>query len=150
MTDKELYNEYRSSDCKTFTDFLINKIAELEKENAEFQHKIDTLQGFLDRDVEFDNLQKENADLKAKYDTCLRENTGLKIHSAYVEKKLANAKEIIKLLLWDLRNRSYEPVKDIERAEQFLKNDGCPDVMCEDCTKEDCGVRQLGLVEVKK
>ena len=32
------------------------------------------------------------------------------------------AKEIIKLLLWDLRNRSYEPVKDVERAEQFLKD----------------------------
>lgn len=31
------------------------------------------------------------------------------------------AGEIIKLLLWDLRNRSYEPVKDIEQAEQFLK-----------------------------
>ena len=29
MTEKELYNEYRSSDCKSFTDFLINKIAEL-------------------------------------------------------------------------------------------------------------------------
>ena len=36
--------------------------------------------------------------------------------------QLAKAKEIIKLLLWDLRNRSYEPVKDVERAEQFLKD----------------------------
>jgi hypothetical protein len=39
--------------CETYE----NKIAEL-------QHKVDTLQGFLDRDVEFDNLQKENAELK--------------------------------------------------------------------------------------
>lgn len=36
-------------------------------------------------------------------------------------KDLDEAKKIIKLLLDDLRNRSYEPVKDIERAEQFLK-----------------------------
>lgn len=35
--------------------------------------------------------------------------------------KLDEAKEIIKLLLGDLRNRSYEPVKDLEQAEQFLK-----------------------------
>lgn len=33
------------------------------------------------------------------------------------------AKEIIKLLLWDLRNRSYEPVQDIEKAEHFLGRD---------------------------
>jgi hypothetical protein len=33
----ELYNEYRKSDCEFFTDFLTNKIAELEKENAELK-----------------------------------------------------------------------------------------------------------------
>ena len=33
MKEKELYNEYRSSDCKSFTDFLINKIAELKADN---------------------------------------------------------------------------------------------------------------------
>lgn len=37
------------------------------------------------------------------------------------KEQLNKAKEIIKLLLGDLRNRSYEPVKDLERAEQFLK-----------------------------
>ena len=36
------------------------------------------------------------------------------------KEQLTNAKEIIKLLLWDLRNRSYEPVKDVEQAEQFI------------------------------
>ena len=29
MTEETLYNEYRKSDCKSFTDFLINKITEL-------------------------------------------------------------------------------------------------------------------------
>lgn len=35
MTEKELYNEYRSCNCKSFTDFLINKIAELKKQLVE-------------------------------------------------------------------------------------------------------------------
>lgn len=30
MTEQELFNEYRKSNCKSFSDFLINKIAELE------------------------------------------------------------------------------------------------------------------------
>jgi hypothetical protein len=30
---------------------------------------------------------------------------------------LEEAEEIIKLLLWDLRNKDFEPTKDIERAE---------------------------------
>lgn len=40
MTDEELYNEYRGSDCKSFTDFLINKIAELKAVRPEW-HKLD-------------------------------------------------------------------------------------------------------------
>ena len=31
MTEQELYNKYRKSDCKSFTDFLINKITELKE-----------------------------------------------------------------------------------------------------------------------
>ena len=46
---------------------------------------------------------------------------GVKEGRDFEKGKLIEAKEIIKLLLWDLRNRSYEPVKDVERAEQFLK-----------------------------
>ena len=40
MTEKELYNEYQKSDYKSFIDFLINKIAVLEKENAELKEKL--------------------------------------------------------------------------------------------------------------
>ena len=42
---------------------------ELEKENAELQHKVDTLQGFLDRDIEYQELQKENAEAKERIKT---------------------------------------------------------------------------------
>lgn len=31
------------------------------------------------------------------------------------------AETIIKLLLWDLRNKDYDCVKDIEKAEEFIK-----------------------------
>lgn len=34
---------------------------------------------------------------------------------------ISESKEIIKLLLWDLRNKDFEPTKDIEHAEKFLK-----------------------------
>lgn len=101
-----------------------------------------------------EEVEKENAELRRNEfnaRSCLElQQSQDKAIVNYMGEQLTNAKEIIKLLLWDLRNRSYEPVKDIERAEQFLKNDGCPDVMCEDCTKEDCGIKKLGLVEVKK
>jgi len=52
----------------------------------------------LEKSIEYiAELEKENARQKEKYDTCLRENTDLKIHSAYVEKKLTEAKAIIKI-----------------------------------------------------
>lgn len=38
--------------------------------------------------------------------------------------RIAEAEEIIKLLLWDLRNRSYNPEKDMARAEEFLGRAG--------------------------
>jgi transcription initiation factor TFIIIB Brf1 subunit/transcription initiation factor TFIIB len=52
MTEEELYNEYRKSDCKSFTDFLINKIAELKKTYRKQRNK------------RIDYLQKENAEAK--------------------------------------------------------------------------------------
>jgi hypothetical protein len=38
-------------------------------------------------------------------------------------RRVDDAKEIIKLLLWDLKNKNSDPTKDIEKAEQFLKDD---------------------------
>lgn len=63
---------------------------------------------------------KENAELQEKYDTCLRENTGLKIHSAYVEKKFIKAKEIIK----KLKALYFSPIEtkdDIKRQDEILE-----------------------------
>ena len=33
----------------------------------------------------------------------------------------SEAETIIKLLLWDLRNKDYDCTKDIEKAEEFIK-----------------------------
>ena len=38
-----------------------------------------------------------------------------------VVEELDKAKLIIKKLSWDIRNRSYNPVKDLDEAEAFLK-----------------------------
>lgn len=71
---------------------------------------------------------KENAELKEKYDTCLRENTGLKIHSAYIEKKLTEAKEIIRELIGIinyLNEDEYgkEDFPIVHKAEAFLNKE---------------------------
>lgn len=109
------------------------RLDRLIKENAELQHKVDTLQGFLDRDVEFDNLQKENAELKEANATLATMNNSMWVE---LEKKraesqgitnklhqLIKAKDIIKELLsscfgYNSKTVNYE-VK--AKAEAFLK-----------------------------
>ena len=110
------------------------RIAELKKENADLQHKVDTLQGFLDRDVEFDNLQKENAELKeqVKEWKALQELYGgkaFKWQGKYgdVNKQLTKAKEIVKEFVewanWQGNSKcpSFKSIQD--KAEQFLNSE---------------------------
>lgn len=52
-----------------------------------------------------------------------RENTGLKIHNTFIEKKLSEAKEIIQRMLRDIPNRMWYTDETIKQAEQFLKED---------------------------
>lgn len=93
-------------------------------------------------------LEKEIAELKSE--------KGCESCTKFDEVNLTKAKEIIKSLLDCLRQDTNDPQTNyyvclyMTEAEQFLKEDGCPDVMCEDCTKEDCGIKKLGLVEVEK
>ena len=112
-------------------------------------------------------IYKENAELKEANQTLATMNESMWVE---LEKKraesqgitnklhqLIKAKEIIKKFS-EFANLEveYDPEhpqehtdlwnKLCEEAEQFLNNDGCPDVLCEDCTKKDCGTRQLGLV----
>ena len=76
-------------------------------------------------DIAIREVEMENAELNVKYDTCLRENTGLKIHNAYVEKKLTEAKEIIRKFVewanWQGNSKcpSFKIIQD--KAAQFLE-----------------------------
>ncbi len=95
------------------TQELEKELEQVEKDLADYQFNYPTIK----------ELQKENAELKEKYDTCLRENTGLKIHSAYVEKKLTKAKKLLKKVVTDFHNMDCVSVhidKTIAEAEQFI------------------------------
>lgn len=105
------------------------------------------------------NLQKENEELKqGLYSIRMASEDAGKVFSDYVKKtaenlvdgKLAEAREIIKNLLRVTYGEGWNYSLDWKvKAEQFLKDEGCPDCFCEDCAK-DCGIKELGLVEVEK
>lgn len=117
--------------CKTANlkdhNIMINK--ELEKENAELQHKIDTLQGFLDRDVEFDNLQKENAELKHQLAhrnclDCSNHSSNLRMRNLELEKENAELKEKVNILdncdrLGDVITEAYKD--QLTKAKELLE-----------------------------
>ena len=99
MTEQELYNEYRKSDCKSFTDFLINKITNLKTDYEVLSCSVG----------DFDELQNRLEEEQ-------RKNNGL-------SDNLTKAKEIIKALLrlWN-DVMTEETVKAlIAEAEQFLQ-----------------------------
>jgi hypothetical protein len=117
-------------DCtESLTDARI-KIKELEEENAsiktliEEQHKVGNGEFWKSvwyikrRNVE---LEEENKKWKDEWQEQVQKANDEGFARTLQTIQLTQAKEIIKLLLWDLRNRSYQPLKDIERAEQFLK-----------------------------
>ena len=106
-----------------------------ENKIADLQHKVDTLQGFLDHDIEYDmdkaiqNLKKENAELEKE----LKDANEKVVHLACNQNKdlkcnLTKAKEIIKILLQYDRGQIF-PNKIIydkymrirSEAEQFIK-----------------------------
>ena len=81
---------------KNFNKWLKEYNPEQVKVFEETDLKIAYLQGGAD---EVEKWENKNADLR---------------------NQLEQAKEIIKHLLWDLRNKNYNPAKDIKKAEQFL------------------------------
>jgi predicted nuclease with TOPRIM domain len=107
MTEQELYNEYRKSDCKSFTDFLINKITELKKTYRKQRNK------------RIDELQKENKELKKQLEMSNKVYNDNLDYSHHIEGQLNKAKEIIEKVAKMYR---YSPRVEeiIEQAEQFL------------------------------
>lgn len=72
--------------------------------------------------------------------------------------QLTKAKELLERLLitscnsdvLNLLPNCSEVLRVRVEAEQFINNEGCPNCFCEDCTKEDCNIRKLGLVSNKE
>ena len=126
--DTEQFGKFNETNLVKFTEQRKVR-TEIEINGVRFSSISDMLQ-YMDklRDHIID-LEKENAELKVKYDICLRENTGLKIHSAYVEKKLAEAKELLREIIdtpvfTQMGGELYENegyAELVEETEQFLK-----------------------------
>ena len=113
------------------------RIEELEKENADLKCECKRcvytdspciLSDYgKDRNgicAHFKDVFDENAELKNRdcWKSCEYANPKAELIEQHTKdvQNLTKAKEIIKLLLWDLRNRSYNPEKDMARAEEFL------------------------------
>ena len=121
-----------------YADMAEKRIAELERNVAYYAERAKHAE--LDgRDIVLKNkdLEKENAELKDQ---------------------LTKAKELLERLLitscnsdvLNLLPNCSEVLRVRVEAEQFINNEGCPNCFCEDCTKEDCNIRKLGLVSNKE
>jgi hypothetical protein len=103
-------------------------VSDLEKENAELRNVAEFQQSSnMNTHLENKKLKEGltvgsmwNKHLNSQNKALEEERDRYRNMTFDQREQLTTAKEIIKLLLWDIRNRSYEPVKDLERAEQFL------------------------------
>lgn len=92
-----------------------------ENKIADLQHKVDTLQGFLDHDIEYDmdktiqELRKENEEMK--------KGLGCETCTKFDEVKLTKAKELLKrwVEVFKPKLEGYPITPIQERTEQFLK-----------------------------
>ena len=133
-------------------------VSTLEKKDVEIASEIVRLKNSIaffkaannTKSKKIQELKKENAELKEESDFYNKERGNYKAMYLKEILKKNKAKEIIKELLsnykYVIRFREYANKKPIANAEQFLNGDGCPDTLCEDCTKKDCTVKKLGLV----
>ena len=98
MTEQELYNEYRKSDCKSFTDFLINKIANLKTDYEVLSCSVG----------DFGELQE-------KLEEEQRKNNGL-------SDNLSKAKTYLKYFIEILKKLGVDKEPLVIEAEQFIKD----------------------------
>ena len=115
-------------------DDAVNRIIRLEEEVKEWKDKADLwckTANLKDHNIMINKeLEKENAELKHTIATLRQEKDNVSMHAKAMEvvaktksDQLTKAKEIIKLLLWDLRNKESDPLIDVNRAEQFLNSE---------------------------
>ena len=120
------YESLFPNEFETFYKAFLKVAAPREKRIEELEKACDEIQELLDKQIEATyKVVEENKELKTKYDTRLRENTGLKIHNAYVEKKLAEAKYMLNEFMWISKAGDEDFEHDyselIEEAEKFIE-----------------------------
>lgn len=112
-------------------DIASKRIEELEKENAEQKDQLTKAKELLERLVTVCKI----VPLGTNYDVVKKAEQFLQ------EIDISNAIQ--------KANEGLNLDKIAEEVENDLK-EGCPDILCEDCTKEDCNIRKLGLVPNKE
>lgn len=69
------------------------------------------------------------------------------------EKQIEKLKQQIEQMKSDVIKHfgeEYNMARLLNEWDKEVEREGCPDVLCEDCTEEDCTVRKLGLVPTKE
>ncbi len=100
------------------------------------------------------DLEKENAELKAVERMALYSKMSDQLTKAIDIIKDQN--ELLDRVLDGAETLSDFAQNILHKTEQFLRevnqdlNESCPDTFCEDCMKEDCTVRKLGLISTKE
>jgi len=103
------------------------------------------------RKADIERLEQENAELRYQlnknpcvYNTEWHCNDCLELLTKAKE-IMKHQKELLDSVLQgvDKTEMSDFAKRTFKEAEQFLNGNGCPDILCEDCTKEVCGVKKL-------
>ena len=147
------YGKDRNGICDHFKD-VFDEVAELKEElkaiDEAGEHVRKQITESFRNKKPYWELEKENAELKRNEfnaRSCLElQQSQDKAILNYMGDQLTKSKAYLKYFIEILKKLRADKEPLVIEAEQFLKNDECPDVMCEDCTKEDCGIKKLGLV----
>ena len=109
---------------------LIAYVSKLEKENAQWKQRNETLKDALEHarklyGNELEKAYKENAELKKDNKGYEKDNTLLVNRFNQTSVKLTKAKEIIKKLMLEVKGyeeiNGYDTCEPVQEAEQFLK-----------------------------
>ena len=169
---KELEQKLEQTE-KDLADYQFNypKIKELEKENAELKAQIEKMKKKLNEDdICIEDLELSNIDLQKELEQAKE------IIKTFLQLRNAEVLDCCKDKECPCENPLCETIN--KQAEQFLReididnaiqqaneglnldkiadevkqdlNEGCPDILCENCSKEDCTVRKFGLVPTKE
>ena len=136
MTELELFDKLNPKrDLPQATCDVISQVYKvMQKENADLQHRLDVAQGFLDRDMEYNrlldvinnqdvtiaDLEKRNAQQCKTVERCV--DTVHEVYEQYdkASEQLEQARKIISLCRFTLKDNGYDFTRAYKQAEQFI------------------------------